>query len=138
MVLDGETPNGGFRLDWPFGWGLLLIGDGASQELPSIRRGVAVTATGSVIAVGVRHAQDVEPGSAIHEFHVSVEVRVGQPADRSHCFDCLIDVPSGRITLGDADREEEVDVGPGRWRVQVALEPEDLPEHVDVWITKAT
>ena len=26
---------------------------------------------------------------------------------------------------------------PGRWRVQVAAEPEDYPEHVSIWITNA-
>ncbi len=99
------------------------------------RRSVAVTATGSAVAVAVRHAQDVEVGSAVREFYVSLEVRLAQPAETAVCFDGVIDVPSGRITFGDADRQDALDVVPGRWRVQVALDPEDYPEHVQIWIT---
>jgi len=85
--------------------------------------------------VAVRHAQDVEVGSAVREFYVSLEVRLAQPAETAVCFDGVIDVPSGRITFGDADRQDALDVAPGRWRVQVALDPEDYPEHVQIWIT---
>jgi hypothetical protein len=122
-------------VDRPFGWGLLLAGDGAFQELPLVERGVAVTATGSAIAVAVRHAQDVELASAVHEFCVSLEVWLGQPTEATVCFDGVIDVPSGRITFGGADHVDMIDVAPGCWRVQVALEPEDYPQHVDIWIT---
>jgi hypothetical protein len=40
-------------------------------------------------------------------------------------------------TFGDADGVEELQVMPGRWRVQVAAEPEDYPEHVSIWITSS-
>jgi hypothetical protein len=95
---------GGFRVERPFGWGLLLVGDGADQEVPPLHPGVLVTASSSSIALS---------------------------------FDGVIEVPSGRITLGDADDVEELEVTPGRWRVQVAAEPGDHPEQVDIWITSA-
>jgi hypothetical protein len=107
----------GFREERPFGWGLLLVGDGADQELPPLHPGVLVTATSRSIAVSVRHAQDVEPDSAVQVCHLRVEVRVGHPADRALSFDGVIEVPSGRISFGDADDVRELEVAPGRWRV---------------------
>jgi len=108
------------------------------QAIPRIERGIAVTATGSAVAVAVRHAQDVDLGSAAGEFQVSLEVRLGKPTETAVCFDGVIDIPSGRITFGDADHEDSLNVVPGRWRVQVDLEPEDMPEHVNIWISSAS
>jgi hypothetical protein len=136
MTPDAGASTGGFRVDRPFGWGLLLIGDRTLQEVPSIDPDAAVAATGS--CVGVRHAQDVDLGSGDNEFRVSLGVRLGQPTETSVCFDGVIDVPSGEITFGDADRQDSLDVVPGRWRVQVNLEPEDFPEHAEIWISSAS
>ena len=127
----------GFCVERPFGWGLMLVGDAASQDLPGIDPDTLVTATESSLAVCVRHAQDVDLDSAVRECHVRVEVRVNQHPDQTACFDGVINVPSGRITFGDADGVEELQVMPGHWRVQVAAEPEDHPEHVYIWITSA-
>ena len=50
-------------------------------------------------------------------------------------FDGVIGVPSGRITIG-ADREDTLVIAAGRWRVQVALTPEDHPEQADIWFSE--
>jgi hypothetical protein len=68
---------------------------------------------------------------------VTVEVRLGDLAETAVHFDGVIEVPSGRITVGDADGEESLLVTPGPWRIQLALAPEDLAEQVDIWITNA-
>ena len=142
MGMTDDGSNRGFRMDRPFGWGILLIGDSASHDVPATESGVVVVATRTVVAVGVRHAQDVdfEPADEEQEgpqFSVTVEVRLGQVAETAAHFDGVIEVPSGRITVGDADRDESLSVTPGRWRMQLALTPEDQPEQVDVWITNA-
>jgi hypothetical protein len=134
--------NRRFRVHRPFVWGILLIGDSASPGVPATEPGVAVVATRTVVAIGVRHAQDVdfEPaddGQEVPQFSVTVEVRLGQLAETAVHFDDVIEVPSGRITVGDADREQSLLVTPGPWRIQLALTPEDQAEKVDVWITKA-
>ena len=141
MGMTDDGSNRRFRVDRPFSWGILLIGDSASHDVPASESGVVV-ATRTVVAVGVRHAQDVDFESAdeeqeVSQFSVTVEVRLGQVADTAVQFDSVIEVPSGRITVGDADRDESLLVTPGRWRIQLALTPEDQPEQVDVWITNA-
>ena len=142
MGMTDDGSNRGFRVDRPFGWGVLLIGDSASPGVPATESGVAVVATRTMVAVGVRHAQDVDfdsadDGQEVPQFSVPVEVRLGERAETAVHFDGVIEVPSGRITVGDADSEESLLVTPGPWRIQLALNPEDQAEQVDVWITKA-
>jgi hypothetical protein len=48
------------------------------------------------------------------------------------------ELPSRRITFGDADRQDPLDAVPGHWRVQVNLEPEDFPGHTETWISSAS
>jgi hypothetical protein len=46
----------------------------------------------------------------------------------------VIDVPSGVLTVGDAEHEDALELGPGRWAVQVGCSPHDFAENVHVWL----
>ena len=48
----------------------------------------------------------------------------------------MIDVPSGVLTLGDAEHEDVIEIGPGRWTVQVACSPHEFAENVRVWLQR--
>jgi hypothetical protein len=52
MGMTDDGSSRGFRVDRPFGWGILLIGDSASPGVPATEPGVAVVATQTVVAAG--------------------------------------------------------------------------------------
>lgn len=67
---------------------------------------------------------------------VQVDVLVGdRPRSEVH-FSGVIDVPSGVLTLGDAEHEDAIEIGPGRWTVQVACSPHEFAENVRVWLQR--
>lgn len=68
---------------------------------------------------------------------VTVNVHWGSPSAGRTDSDGLIDVPSGVVTIGDANFEDVFALPPGRWRVQLSLEPHHNAEHVDVWLSPA-
>ena len=128
----------------PFGWGILLVADSATSEIPEMEEGVPFPSTATAVAVPVRHTQDVDidglaltADEAIPEFAVKVRAFVGHEADCPVRFDGRIEVPSGRVSVGDADRDDTLELEPGLWRLQVALSPPDYPDRVDVWLTRA-
>lgn len=119
-----------------FAWGIVIIGDADTQDIPSPDRDNAIVASDSTVVAKVRHAQDVlNPQD--EEFLVEVQCTAGE-ADRADVsFDGDIDVASGRISVGDADHEDRLIVEPGRWRLQIAVEPIDHPERVQVWFSRS-
>jgi hypothetical protein len=121
-----------------FGWGVLLISDARSRDIPvSLPKG-PVTATDTAVAIAVRHAQDVDyEGGETAPAAVSVNVLAG-PADVAATdFEGSIRLGSGVLAVGDAEQEETVDVRPGSYRVQVRLDHPEYAENVDVWLTPA-
>ena len=88
------------------------------------------------------HAQDVdltgfEDDEIIPPAQVQVHVRVVRVGDQPQAdalFSGEIDVPSGVLTVGDTDQEDALEIGPGRWAVQVDCAPREFPETVRVWL----
>ena len=71
-------------------------------------------------------------------FAVAVVCSIGEPLGtdgRDLLGDAVIGVPSGRLAVGDPDREDVVEVGAGQWRVRVSGAPRDHPEAVRIWLT---
>ena len=121
-----------------FWWGLLLLMDRDASEVPSLAESV-VSASPSGLAVKVLHAQDVDPSGfaddeVVPPAQVQVHVRVGDRPQADALFSGEIDVPSGVLTVGDAGQEDALEIGPGRWAVQVDCAPREFAETVRVWL----
>ena len=129
----------GWSVTRPFSWGLLLLLDRDAADVPSLDDGL-VSASGSGVAVKALHAQDVDVSGYPADARVpppQVEVRVRVEAalpPAEVCFRGEIDVPSGVLTVGDAEREDALAIGPGRWSVEVACKPREHAEVVRAWL----
>lgn len=128
--------------DWqvkrPFWWGLVLLVDRDASEVPSLANSV-ISASPSGLAVKVLHAQDVdlsgfEDDELVPPTQVQVLVRVGERPQADALFSGEIDVPSGVLTVGDAEQQDALEIGRGRWAVQVDCAPRGLAETVRVWL----
>lgn len=123
----------------PFHWGILNVADAGSRRLPDLEPGHAVSWGDDAFDITVRHAQDVEwdgleDDELIPLAEVEVRVHLGVPAPEG-VPEGVIAVPSGRIDLGDADSNHQVDVAPGSWRVAVRPQPSGDAELVDLWFS---
>ena len=132
------------RISRAFGWGLLIIADSTATDLDDVDPDLPVTWARDHAHVGVRHAQDVDvddleldDDDELPEAEVSVTVRLRAAAEDATAFDGVIEVPSGTITVGDADEEEALVVGAGSWRLQIDLDPPEHPTEVDIWVSPA-
>lgn len=122
----------------PFWWGLILLMDRDASEVPSLTDAV-VSASSSGLAVKVLHAHDVdlsgfEDEEIVSPAQVQVHVHVGDKPHVDALFSGEIDVLSGVLTVGDAEQEDALEIGPGRWAVQVECAPREFAEDVRVWL----
>lgn len=119
-------------LSRPFNWGGVLVTDSATAEIPASFGQEGLVRSTTCLGFVVRHAQDVEL-SADGPFEVTVDVRWGPPegvVSIAH----LIDVPSGSLSIGDAEAEEVIPVV-GSCLVSVDLDDARHAEHVTIWLT---
>ena len=122
----------------PFWWGIVLFMDREASDVPALTDDlVSQSATG--LAVKVLHAQDVdlvgfEADDVIPPAQVQIEVRIGDSRPSNAVFSGVIDVPSGVLTVGDAEQEDAIEIGHGRWAVQVECAPRENAENVCVWL----
>lgn len=65
---------------------------------------------------------------------MQIEVTIGYGAPESPASSGVIDVPSGVLSVGDAEQEDIVAIGPGRWAVQIECSPRENAEKVCVWL----
>lgn len=118
-----------------------MISDEQHWEVPA-PDGSVVTATGSGLLISVHHAQDVNlEGLADDEpipgFIVAVDCwRTAAPSGTTVIWEGDLDIPSGRLLIGDAEREDVLELTPGRWHVEVAADPPDYPDEVAIWFSK--
>lgn len=121
-----------------FSWGLLLVLCRDAGDLPEFTDAV-VSQSPHGLAVKVLHAQDVdlhgfENDQVIPPAEFGVEVLVGDRPPGDVPFSGLIDVPSGVLTLGDAEHQESIEVGAGRWAVYIECSPWEFAESVRLWL----
>lgn len=129
-------------LQRPFGWGVLMLSDAHTNDTPLSLDSGPVAATPGAVAVKVRHAQDVEfdgldDDEEVPLFVVNVSMAVGPSRDSGLAFDGVLDLPSGTLLIGDADREDVVTIDPGLYRVQIWLDDWDYAENVRIALTSA-
>jgi hypothetical protein len=132
-----------FRIQRAFGWGVLMLSDRGTQLIPEASADSSISSTDEAVAVSVRHAQDVNIAfddidryARVPLAEVEVNLSIGPVTQAETDFDQTMSVPSGFLAVGDADHEDVVEVGPGRWRVQVACTPSEHADRVDVWLSR--
>jgi hypothetical protein len=120
----------------PFNWGLLLISDHSTHDLPRQPPAAPDTAiaTPSAVAINVRHAQDSDLADA--EAVVSINVFIGVEPDSAVDFTTELDIASGVLDIGDAEQSERLDLDTGRWRLALVARPAEHPDDVTVWLNR--
>jgi hypothetical protein len=106
----GRTPA---MIRRPFHWGIVfMLAEEQKANIPEPVRDQLVSANESGISVSVRHAQDSDEveGDYIKFAEVQIGFRVldAPPVTteyRREVFRGTIDLPSGRLNVGDADEE---------------------------------
>src|SRR5581483_786068 len=129
----------------PFEWGIVLVCDGQStDEWPELQRGAAFAASRACLGIVVRHAQDTEadveslkPSDPVPPFKVAIRCWLDAVPPPDAPIRIALDVPSGRVVVGDAAGWDSIELLPGEWSVCAAPRPFDYPESVDLWFTKA-
>ena len=114
----------------PFHWGIVIVAaDDWAGDLPEVDPDSLVTASERTVIIGVRHAQDSDEfdGEVLKLAEAEVVVRkLGEAASssesRREVFRTVITVPTGRLTVGDADEEVVVSAHPGANTVLVSVD----------------
>lgn len=136
MAAPDDTQD--FLIERPFNWGIVVLSDAESTEpLPELAVGRPFAASSRALVIAVRHAQDVDfeamelgPDDVVPLAMVSVQVG---PGDRKTAdFSCVLDLPSGKLKVGDAEHEDVVALPPGEYTLTVALDDIDHAEAVNV------
>jgi hypothetical protein len=114
--------------------------DRDTSEVPEMTDS-AISQSKYGLAVKVLHAADTDlSGYEAHEVvppaEVEVEILVDDQPPSDVGFHGTIDVPSGVLKVGDAEQEEALEIGAGRWAVQVDCEPPEHAEMVRVWLQR--
>ena len=125
----------------PFGWGIVIVADAESRDIPTATSAEPFTASRTALVVRVRHASDVEfdaldSDQEISQFAVVVKAEVGPRAAIPVDYECVLALPSGRLTIGDADEERILNIGRGEYRVQVALDDAAHAKSVQIWVSE--
>jgi hypothetical protein len=122
----------------PFNWGLLLISDQSTHDLPHPPPAAPdiASATRSAVTIGVRHAQDSD--LADEQATVSINVFIGVEPDTAVDFTTDLDIASGVLDIGDAEQSERLELGTGRWRLALLARPADHPDDITVWLNRHT
>lgn len=74
------------------------------------------------------------PEEIVPKAEVAVEVYVDEPLPKTPGFEAVFSVPSGTLTVGDADQEDSLEIGPGLWGVTVICTPWDHADKVELWL----
>lgn len=122
-----------------FAWGILLVSDSQTKAIPELDHQSVVTASEEALAIVVHHAADVPfddlpPDEIVPQAEVAVRIYVDRPEPSAPSFEAAVSVPSGTLTVGDADHEESLDIGAGRWHVHVVCTPWDDADEVVLWL----
>jgi hypothetical protein len=124
----------------PFEWGIVLFLDRDSVDVPQLSD-TSVSQSRHGFEVKVHHAQDVDldlDGFAdddnVPPAEVQISIWLGHEAPGPGTFSGVIEVPSGVLAVGDADHQDALAIGAGRWSVQVDCEPPVHSDRVTVWL----
>lgn len=123
----------------PWHWGVAVLGD-ALAEVPDSLAGQAVVVGDGVVAIGVRHAQDIDAERfegdwdwATATFHVR-SLGQAQAVERHVVCDIVIATPNESVSLGDADGMVVMPAPSLQTRVVVSTDDVDLTGLNQVWV----
>jgi len=123
----------------PWHWGVAVLGD-PLVEVPSRVSGQAVVVGDGVVAIGVRHAQDIDAerfegdwDCATATFHIR-SLGQEEPVARHVLYDVVIATPNETISLGDADGMVVIPAPSLRTRLIVSTDEVDLTGLERVWV----
>ncbi|GGN84143.1 hypothetical protein GCM10010112_63180 [Actinoplanes lobatus] len=113
----------------PYYWGAIYISDADCEtdfDIDFHNGEGPVLSTVSHVAVLVVHADTVGEGEA----DVVLDVRVTSQRVDGLPYEVALDVPSGRLSIGDADDSDEVRLQRGRWLLQFDVDDPADARHV--------
>lgn len=123
----------------PWHWGVAVLGDPLA-EVPSSMSGQAVVVGDGVVAIGVRHAQDIDAERfegewdwATATFYVR-SLGETRPVDRNVLCDVVIATPNEVVSLGDADGMLGIPTPGRRTRLIVSTDDVDPTGLERVWV----
>lgn len=123
----------------PWHWGVAVLGD-ALAEAPGSVSGQAVVVGDGVVAISVRHAQDIEVDRfegdwdwATATFHVR-SLGQEEPVERHVLCDIEIATPDETVSLGDADGMIVIPAPSLRTRIVVSTDEIDITGLERVWV----
>ena len=113
----------------PYYWGAIYISDANCEtdfDIDFHNGEGPVLSTASHVAVLVVHAGTVDEGKA----DVVLEVRMTSQRVDGLPYEIAFAVPSGRLSVGDADDSDEIPLQPGRWLLQFDVDDTAEAQHV--------
>lgn len=113
----------------PYYWGAIYLSDAACEtdfDIDFHNGEGPVLSTASHVAVQVVHAGTVDEGEA----DVALDVRVTPQRVEGLPHEVALELPSGRLYVGDADDGDEVALQPGRWLLQFDVDDLAEAQHV--------
>ncbi len=123
----------------PWHWGVAILG-GPRAEVPGSLAGQAVAVGDGVVAIGVRHAQDIDAERFVGDwdwatstFHVRSLGQAG-PVERHVLCDIVIATPNESVSLGDADGMVVIPAPSLQTRVVVSTDDVDPTGLDQVWV----
>lgn len=123
----------------PWHWGVAVLGDPLA-EVPSSVSGQAVVVGDGVVAIGVRHAQDIDAERfegdwdwATATFHIR-SLGQEEPVVGHVLCDIVIGTPKETIALGDADGMVVIPAPSVRTRLIVSADEVDPTGLERVWV----
>ena len=123
----------------PWHWGIAVLGDPLA-EVPTVFDGRAVAVSRDVVALSVRHAQDIEADrfegdwdwatATIHVRSLALE----EPTERHVLCDTVIGTSREVVSLGDADGMVVIPAPSARTRLIVSANKVDPTGLETVWV----
>ncbi|MBB5113591.1 hypothetical protein FHU28_003430 [Micromonospora echinospora] len=115
-------------------WGAVYLSDAhceADFDIDFHAADAPVLATTHHVAVLVASAAVADEGKA----DVTLDIRATSQRVTGHPYEAALDVPSGRLYVGDADDNDEIELAPGRWLLQFAVDDATEARHVELVVS---
>lgn len=116
----------------PFAWGGLEVMDEDGVDVV-IADGRPFATSAQCLRIAVRHRDDTSPDN---EWPATAHVRVLEGrADSTPVYECVLPVPTRRLTFGDADGTDTVITERDDVVVQVQTRPAEDPDDILIWLS---
>ncbi|SCF62006.1 hypothetical protein [Streptomyces sp. Ncost-T10-10d] len=114
-------------------WGCIYASDEEEGDFGDLDGPGPIWTSHCWVTIQVRHARLV----AKEEADVALTIEVRQTAAADFAYQATIDLPSGVLSVGDADSDEALRLAPGTWLMQVDLDSPDDATNVRIVLSPA-